>query len=276
MTEIIKPHPELVRADRLAHIPHDLLDLGPSMHAVAVVVPHVVVELQGPLAVVPRLDAQFLVAVAPPVVHRQGLVIIRVAAGHAPAVFGSALGARDALADVHVRWGGTAFPVEVVDVVESLGIVFEVHVGGDLGLRVGVVVFGGADAGDLAEGVEVCGPPDRVPYLEVFGPIAVFDGAGVGSVPGLVKLGVFGVGEDGSGFFDGVVEDSGGDAVEDTNGAGRGCWDFVVVDDGEGWAGGGPWVHKNFDERLVGNRVRRHHGNHGGGRGRSDCGGLHE
>lgn len=71
-----------------------------------------------------------------------------------------------------------------------MGVVFEVHVGGELGLRVGVEVVGGAGAGDLAEGVEVLRPPDRVPKFEVLVPIVFVDRAGVGGIPGLVGVGV--------------------------------------------------------------------------------------
>ena len=129
------------------------------------------------------------------------------------------------MADVHGGLSGTANPVEGVDVAEYLGVVFEVHVGGDLGLRVSVVVFGGADAGGLAQGVEVRGPPDRVPDLEVLGPVAVVDGAGVGGVPGLVEAWVIdgkAVSEDRSGFFNGITEHSSGDTVEDAERAGGG------------------------------------------------------
>lgn len=51
-------------------------------------------------------------------------------------------------------------------------------------------------------------------------------------------IGVSGVGEDGVGFLDGVVEDSDGEAVEEADGAGGGCYDFVVIGDGEVWDGG--------------------------------------
>lgn len=85
------------------------------------------------------------------------------ATGSTPAVFGKMFTARDALFEGHGRLDGTACPVEDVDVAELVGVVFEVHVGGELGVRVGEVVFGGASAGGLAEGVEVHGPPDWVP-----------------------------------------------------------------------------------------------------------------
>lgn len=225
MTEIIIGHQKLVLANGRAHILHDLLDLGPSMHAIAVIIPLVAVELQRPLAIAPRLDAQFLLLVAEPARRVLGsvFVLVRVlAAGHGPAVFGMTLAARDALGDAHGGLDGAADPVEGVDVAELVGVEFEVHVGGELGLRVGVEVVGGAGAGGLAEGVEVRGPPDRVPDFEVFDPVAVVDGAGVGGVPGLVEVKGLGVSEDGVGFLDGVVEDFAGEAVEQTDGAGGG------------------------------------------------------
>lgn len=222
MAEIIIVHQELVPANRFAHIRHDLLDLGPSVHAMAVIVPHVAVELQLPPAIAPRLDAQYLVRVAEVVLHGWVSVSILVAASQAPAVFCSALVARDALADAHGRWSRAACPVEGVDVAVLVRIVFEVHVGGQLGLGVGVEVIGGAVAGGLADGVEVHGPPDRIPILEVFGPVAVVDGAGIGGIPGLVKtgaIGISGVGEAGSGVF----EDCVGNAVDNSHGTGGGC-----------------------------------------------------
>lgn len=151
------------------------------------------------------------------------------------------LAARDALVDGHGRLDGTARPGEGVDVAEVVGVVFEVHVGGELGVRVGEEVFGGASAGDLAEGVEVHGPPDRVPDLEVYFPLVVVDGAGVGGVPGLLEaggIGIGGVGEDRGVSFDGVVEESGGEAVEDAEGAGGWCCVVGTVDDVEGWSRG--------------------------------------
>ena len=129
------------------------------------------------------------------------------------------------MADAHGGWSGTTSPVEGVDVAEFLGVVFEVHVGGELGLRISVEVFGGTGAGGLADGVEVRGPPDRVPDLQVLGPVAVVDGAGVGGVPGLVEAWVIdgkGVSEDVSGFFNGVIEHSRGDTVKNAERAGGG------------------------------------------------------
>ncbi len=208
MAEIIKLHPELIAANRLAHIGHDVVELGPGVHAMAVVVPLMALELEFPVPVAPRLDAEVVLGVAEPVRHGEGAVVVVVAAGHGPAVFGEAFAARATVADVHGGGSGAADPVEGVGVAEPLGVVFEIHVGGELGLRVGVEVFGGADAGDLTQGVEVRGPPDRVPDLEVFGPVVVVDGAGVGGVPGLVEVVVIGFGSlgvDGGVFFDGVV-----------------------------------------------------------------------
>ena len=140
-------------------------------------------------------------------------------------------------------------------------------------------------AGGLAQGVEVLGPPDRVPDREVFLEVAVVDGARVGKVPGLGEGGVaFGevpglveggvafreVGEDGCGVFGNFL----GDAVDDGDGAGVGCWDYVVGDDGEGGAGRGGWDHISLGEGFGGRQVCRHHGDHGGGRRRIDFGGL--
>ena len=131
----------------------------------------------------------------------------------------------------------------------------------------------GAEAGGLAEGVEVRGPPDWVPDLEVLDPVAVVDGARVRGVPRLVEVGadgafgVSGVGVEGDGLLlDGVVEDSGGDAVEYGDGAGGRCWDFVVGIDGEGWAGDGQGIKGAFDvaERLGVGRISRHNGIQGG------------
>lgn len=182
MTEIIIVHQKRVLANGPAHILHDLLNLGPSMHAIAVVIPLMAVKLQRPLAIAPRLEAQLLLLVAEPVMHILGSafgVARELAAGHGPAVFRLFFAARFALADAHGGLDGTAGPVEGVGVAELVGVEFEVHVGGELGLRVGVEVVGGAGAGGLAEGVEVGGPPDWVPDFEVFGPVAVVDGAGV-------------------------------------------------------------------------------------------------
>ena len=87
MTEIIIFHQETIPANRLAHIRHDLMDLGPSMHAMTVIVPLVVMELQLPAPVAPRLDAQFFIRVTEPFLHGLVSAIIVVAAGHSPAVF---------------------------------------------------------------------------------------------------------------------------------------------------------------------------------------------
>ena len=241
VAEIVVVLQEEVLADGLADVAHDLARFRPRVHAVAVVVAQVAVELELALAVGPGLDAQVLVGVAPPVGRLWVAGGVEVAAGQAPAVLGFAFAAGDAPVDGHGGRDGAAGPVEAVDGAEGVGVEFEVHEGGELGLRVGVEVVGGAGAGGLAEGVEVRGPPDRVPDLEVLVPVAVVDGAGVGGVPGLVEAGAFGVngvGVDGSRLFDGVVEDLGGDAVEDTEGAGGRCCDFVVGDDGEVWASG--------------------------------------
>ena len=283
MAEIIIQHQELIPADRLAHVPHDRRDLRPPMHAVAVEVPLVAVERERPLAVPPRLDAHFLALVAVvDVIHALGAAIVReLAAGHAPAVLRQSLAARDALFDGHGGSGGAACPVEGVDVTEVVGVVLEVHVGGELGLRVGVEVFGGAGAGCLAKGVEVLGPPDWVPDLEVFEPVALMDGAGVGCVPGLegvrVVFSVRGVGEDGSGLFRGIVGDPSLDVVEDDDRAGGWSDGFPVGDDGKGW-NGGCWIHDDFGEagRLGGSRICRRHRDHGGWCGRSHCRSLHE
>ena len=173
-----------------------------------------------------------------------------------------------------------------------MGVVFEVHPGGELGLGICEEVGGGAEAAGLAEGVEILGPPDWVPDLEVLEPVAVVDGARVGSVPGLVQVdtlgsfGVGGVGEDGGalvggvidGVIDGIVEDSGGDAVEDANGVGGRCWNFVVGDDGEGRADGGDWIKDAFDVagRRGDSRLFRHHSDQGCECGEVDCGSLRE
>ena len=173
-----------------------------------------------------------------------------------------------------------------------MGVVFEVHPGGEFGLGIGEEVVVGAEAAALAERVEILGPPDWVPDLEVLEPVAVVDGARVGGVPGLVQVdtlgsfGVGGVGEDGGalvggfidGVVDGIVEDSGRDAVEDTNGAGVRCWNFVVGNDGEGRADGGDRIKDAFDVagRRGDSRIFRHHSDQGCKCGEVDCGSLHE
>lgn len=87
MTEIIIPHQELILANRLAHIPHDISGLGPSMHAMTIIFPLMITELQPPLPVTPGLDAQFFVPIAEPFVL--GVAEVRpFAAGGTPAVFG--------------------------------------------------------------------------------------------------------------------------------------------------------------------------------------------
>ena len=187
VAEIVIAHPEQILANGRAHLRNDGLGLGIGMHAVAVVVPFVVVELEAAMARAPGLHAELAVCVAPVADHvLAGSVVRELAAGGLPAVFGSALGALDAVFDGHGGRDGPAAVVEGVEGAELVGVVLEVHVGADLGLRVGVEVGGGALAGGLADGVEVRGPPDRVPDLEVLGPVAVADGAAVGGVPGLV------------------------------------------------------------------------------------------
>lgn len=251
LAEIVIVHLESVPADGRADIGDDLLDLGPGVHALAVVVPLVVVELERALAVAPRPDAEFLLGVAEVLLHRVGLGVVgEFAAGGAPAVFGQVFGAGDALVDGHGGLDGAASPVEGVDVAELVGVEHEVAVGGELGLRVGVEVVGGAVAGGLADGVEVQGPPDRVPDLEVLGPVTVLDGAGVGGVPGLVEVDTWGVnfvGQDGSVFFDGVAKNSVGDAVEDDDGAGAGFCGLLAVCDGKCWPSRGDWIEEDCD-----------------------------
>lgn len=157
MTEIIILHPELLLTNRLTDIRHDGLDLGPRMHAIAVVIPLVVMELHGAPVGAPRRDAEFffLVAVIPLESLAFPMIACELAAGRLPAVFGFAFGARVAVFDGHGGRGGTAVPVEAVDGAEVVGVVFKVHVGGELGFGVGVEVGGGAHAGGLFEGVEV-------------------------------------------------------------------------------------------------------------------------
>lgn len=64
------------------------------------------------------------------------------------------------------------------------------------------------------------------------------DGAGVGGVPGLAEAGIgtSGVGEDRGVFVDGIVGDSGQEAVEEAEGAGGWCCVVGTVDDVEGWS----------------------------------------
>ena len=73
------------------------------------------------------------------------------AAGHLPAVFGFALGARDAFGDRHAGDGGPADPVEGVEGAGGVVVELEVHVGGQLGLGVGEEVVVGAEAGGLPQ-----------------------------------------------------------------------------------------------------------------------------
>ena len=103
MVVVIKQHLELILANRLAGIRHRRLDLGPGVHAIAVVVPLVAVELERALAVAPRLDAELalLVAVVAPYVLPLGVIARELAAGGLPAVFAFALCAGDALVDGH-------------------------------------------------------------------------------------------------------------------------------------------------------------------------------
>ena len=204
----------------------------------------------------PRFDAQFIVIVA--VVCLIHAAILRHLAGdHHPAVFCKI---RPALFDVYGGYCGAACPVEGIHVAELVGVVFEVHVGGEVGLRIGVVVFGGAAAGDLAEGVEVLGPPDWVPDCEILEPVSLADGAGVGGVPGLQGVGVVfdvrGIGENMRVLSPSVAEDPSGDTVEDDDGAGGWGNGFPVGDDGKGWDGG-YWIHDGFGKggRLGGCRI---------------------
>lgn len=282
MTHIIKPHQIPLLANRRAHLGHDGLDLGPGMHAVAVVVALVAVELERALAVAPGLDAQLLlfVAVVAPLDLRGLDVVARVLAARGlPADLRLALGARDALLLGKGGLHGPAEPVEREHGARGVRVVFEVHVGGHFGLGVAEEVFLGAEARGLPEGVEVRGPPDRVPDFEVLFPVAVVDGARVGRVPGLVGVrgdeavgasGVGGVGDvgiDGGGLLlDAVVEDLGGDAVDDGDVAGSRCWDLVVGFDGEGGAGGGQGIKGVLDiaEGLGVSKICRRHGAQGG------------
>lgn len=272
MIHIIKAHPIHTLAFRRTHLGHDGLDLGPGVHAIAVVVPLVAVVLERALAVAPGLDAQLppLVAVVAHLDLRELDVVARVLApGGLPADLRLALCARDALVQAHGRGHGPAGPVERVHAARVVRVVLEVHVGGHFGVAVGEEVFVRAEARRLPEGVEVRGPPDRVPDLQVLDPVVVVDGARVGRVPGLVEVradeavGAGGVGVDGGGLLlDGVVEDPSGDAVDDGDGAGGRCRDLDVGLDGEGGAGGGHEIKGAFDvaERLGIGRVCRRQG----------------
>ena len=239
MTKIIKIHQEQIPTLRQTHIRHHRLRLRPRMHPMAIIIPHMPLKPELPLLREPGPHAQRLLRVAEPVRHgRDPRVGARVldAAGQTPAVFGAALVARVAEVDGHGGFGGAADPAEGVEAGVLVGVVFELHVGGEAGVFVGVEVVGGAVAGGLAHGVEVLGPPDWVPDLEVFFEVAVVDGAWVGEVPGLGDGGVafsgvpgvfegrvaFGkVCEDGVGVFGDFL----GDAVDDGEGAGLRCWD---------------------------------------------------
>ena len=230
MIHIIDPHIELIRANRLANIPNDGLGLSPGMHALAIIVALMAPEFEHALAVTPGRDAEglLLVAVVAADLRELGVVAGVLPARGLPAVLGAALPARTAVADVHGGGDGPADPVEGVDLAGGVGVVFEVHVGGQFGVGVGEEVLVRAEAGGLPDGVEVQGPPGRVPDAEVLEPVAVVDGARVGGVPGLVEVcclaggavGAGGVGLDGGGLVDGFVEDEGGDGGEDGGGAG--------------------------------------------------------
>lgn len=99
------------------------------------------------------------------------------------------------------------------------------------------------------------------------------DDAWVGGVPGLVEghgrvvAVVVAAGACFVDLCDGVAEDSGGDAIDDGDGAGRGCWGGVILDDGEGWTSGRNWVEDAYDivERLGNSRICRCHGDKGSG-----------
>ena len=268
VTEIVIIHLEDVRANGPADLRDDGLSLRIGMDAIAIIVPLVAMEPETAFPRAPRLHAQFFLLVAPIADDIfVGVLACELAAGGLPAVFGFALGARDAFLLGHGGRGGPAAVVEGVEGAELVGVVLEVHVGGELGLGVGVEVGGGAQARGLADGVEVRGPPDRVPDSEVLVPVAVVDGARVGGVPGLVKLvhigdvaawGGWHVGEDAGILGGGVVEDFHGDTVDDGDGAGGGAWDFVVGDDGQDWGGGWDRMEGAFDVigRLGGGRDR--------------------
>ena len=239
MTEIIKIHQKQIPTLRQTHIRHHRLRLRPRMHAMAIIIPHMAMKPQLPLLRAPRPHAQRLIRVAEPVLHSRDLGVrarIFVAARQTPAVFGAPLIARVAQVDAHGGFDGPADPAEGVEVAVLVGVVFELHVGGELGVFVGVEVVGRAVAGGLAHGVEVLGPPDWVPDVEVFLEVAVVDGAWIGEVPGLGEGGIAfrgipGLVEGGVAFGDvwedrlGVLGDFLGDAVDDGEGAGLRCWD---------------------------------------------------
>ena len=235
---IVKTHAELILADGRADIPHHGLDLGPRMHARAVVVSLMVVVFERPVARAPGPDAEDLLLVAEIFVVEllEAVVAGELAPGRGPAVLGLALGAGFALAERHGGRGGAAGPGEGGDGAGLVRVVFDFHVGGDLGLRVDEVVLVGAQARGLPERVELHGPPDRIPDFEVLVPVVVVDGARIGGVPWLVDVeGVFGgVGMDGIGLLNVVAEDSDGDAVEDGDGTGGWCGRYIVGHNGQG------------------------------------------
>lgn len=239
MTKIIKIHQEQIPTLRQAHIRHHRMSLRPRMHPMAIIIPHMPMKPKLPLLRAPRPHTQRLIRVAEPVLHSRDLGVrprVFVAAGQTPAMFGAPLIARVAQVDGHGGFNGAADPAEGVEVTFLVGVVFELHVRGELGLFVGVEVVGGAVAGGLAHGVEVLGPPDWVPDVEVFLEVAVVDGAWIGDVPGLgvggiAFRGVPGVVEGGVAFGEvwedglGVFGDFLGDAVDDGEGARLRCWD---------------------------------------------------
>ena len=171
MTKIIKIHQKQIPTLRQTHIRHHRMRLRPRMHPMAIIIPHMPMKPQLPLLRAPGPHTQRLLRITKPVRHSRDLGVrarILVAARQTPAVFGAALIARVAQADGHGGFGGAADPGEGVELAVLVGVVFELHVGGELGVFVGVEVVGGAVAGGLAHGVEVLGPPDGVPDLEVF------------------------------------------------------------------------------------------------------------
>ena len=143
MTEIIKVHMEQIPAFRQAHIRDNGLSLSPRMHAMAIIIPHMAMELELPLLRAPWSNAQRLIGVAVPVPHRRDLRVLSrvfVAAGQTPAVFGAPLVAREAQPDAHGGLDGSADPAESVEVAVLVGVVFKIHVRGELGVFVGVEV----------------------------------------------------------------------------------------------------------------------------------------